>query len=89
MTKILEWIVKTLLGEYLKRASTLDFLANYKTYILGVAGVFVGVIGYLGGADLGGVHIPAMDGKAAIEVIWASLMAITIRKGIARGTKGG
>lgn len=84
---MVDWILKTLLGSYLKKGVTLNFLDNYKTYILCVGAIAVALIGVSGGGSFGSLSIPAMTPKEAIEIIWVALGGITIRKALPKKEK--
>ena len=72
MTSIIQWIIKTLLADYLKRAATLDFLNGYKTYIVSVGVIIGAVAGYVQGT---------VTPDQCVTAVLAGILSLLHRKG--------
>ena len=58
-------------------------ISGYGTYITVWIGVALAGVGLLfGGVDLGTVHIPAVDPKEFIEIVFAAIAATRLRMGV-------
>ena len=87
------WIKRLIFNLVLKRRiikmldKLKDKLSGQKTYITAGLGALVAIVGFVAGpVDLpGGVEIPAMDAKTALEAVWVAAMAIFMRAGVKKG----
>lgn len=84
-----EWMIYKIEGQKVEKimGNLMGKLDGYKTYITGLLGMALLVVGHFWGPiHVGTVDIPAIDTKTMFEGLWGGAMALFIRHGVSKAT---